>query len=115
MLDFFRLVQAQFEGDLEAFYILGVLLDESTRPPETLNALNLSQLNRASGVPYETLRRKVAKLQAAGWIVRDGRNYLIAPKARRRLMGVDSALLRLAVESRRGLEEALTGASRGAG
>lgn len=85
-----------FGGDLDRFLVLCVVGDRSlsrgrTRPdltyaefeageaglimPEPLNARSISDY---SGIPRETVRRKVQELMDLGWVERDDSGYLRA-------------------------------------
>jgi DNA-binding MarR family transcriptional regulator len=54
-----------------------------------------------SGIPRETVRRKVEILVQRGWVVRDGRKYITATdKARDELMALTESGLRYLAELR---------------
>ncbi|MEN9289514.1 MAG: hypothetical protein RL317_1137, partial [Pseudomonadota bacterium] len=54
-----------------------------------------------SGIPRETVRRKVEILVQRGWVVRDGRKYISATdKARDELMALTESGLRYLAELR---------------
>lgn len=79
----------RFDGDLELALVLAVIGDR-TRPenwtPELLTyrqmthggsdehrqyPINIQSISEYSGIPRETVRRKVAILQSKGWVTRD--------------------------------------------
>lgn len=87
-----------FDGDLDMFLVLAVigdrsfaaskaaadltyddLLDVNRKPtePEALNVLSISQF---SGIPRETVRRKVNQLMDKGWVERDGQGFVRATR-----------------------------------
>ncbi|MFP1632877.1 hypothetical protein ACLB6G_14180 [Zhengella sp. ZM62] len=82
-------LRARFDGDLDLLLVLAVIGDR-TRPenwsPELLThrqmthpgddehlqqPINIQSIADYSGIPRETVRRKVAVLQEKGWIIRD--------------------------------------------
>ncbi|PHP65368.1 hypothetical protein CSC94_19800 [Zhengella mangrovi] len=84
----------KFDGDLELLLILAVIGDR-TRPeewnPELLTydqltrgdgqehfqvPINMQSIADFSGIPRETVRRKVSTLQKKGWVGRDGNGNL---------------------------------------
>jgi hypothetical protein len=91
-------VNRAFEGDLTAALVLGTIAHQNLRrfheevamrSPESMQALILSGAHRdhlrpcnamsvaaSSGIPRETVRRKVAWLVERGWVRRIGRDQL---------------------------------------
>jgi hypothetical protein len=77
-------LRTSFDGDLDAMFVLllvGVGTDHddwarallATAPPSArVRPTNASSIAAASGIPRETVRRKLAWLQDRGWIERDG-------------------------------------------
>ncbi len=64
---------------------LARLLEESGRET-SFRPCNAYSVSAATGIPYETVRRKVAALVRRGWLTRDGRrNLFVAPNAPRDL------------------------------
>ena len=57
---------------------------------------NVRSIAESTGLPRETVRRKVAQLVAAGWIARDGADLSYKPQASRALTPVREALFELA-------------------
>ena len=87
-------LRAHFDGDLESMIIMAVI-GERTRPgnwtPELRTyrqltskpgeehlqvPINLQSVADFSGIPRETVRRKVKILQERGWVKRDGKGRL---------------------------------------
>lgn len=84
-----------FDGDLDLFLVLSVIGDRtfSARrvsadldydtwnaarqnfPPEDINAQSVSDF---SGIPRETVRRKLNVLVDKGWVTRDDRGFIVA-------------------------------------
>ncbi|WP_159089224.1 hypothetical protein [Tateyamaria sp. Alg231-49] len=81
-------LRARFDGDLDLMLVLAVIGDR-TRPeewtPELLTyrqmthgggdehrqyPINIQSVSEYSGIPRETVRRKVAVLQSKGWVTR---------------------------------------------
>jgi len=59
--------------------------------------VNLQSLSDATGIPKETVRRKVAQLARDGFVERDDRNIRYTPEGYRAVEPVREALLRMAV------------------
>lgn len=59
--------------------------------------VNLQSLSDATGIPKETVRRKVAQLARDGFIERDDRNIRYTPHGYRAVAPVRDALIRMAV------------------
>ncbi len=89
-----------FDGDLDRFLVLAVIGDRtfpSKNAPENFTVddfgrlttgdvnpvpINLQSIADYSGIPRETVRRKLRDLMALGWITRDERgNFLTTEKA----------------------------------
>jgi PAS domain S-box-containing protein len=70
-------------------------LEEATVFPS--NGVNTTSIAQSSGIPLETVRRKVEKLVGQGWIVRRGRNLHFTAKAFRELKDARDAGELLAV------------------
>jgi hypothetical protein len=69
-------------GDIEVFPGLGT---------------NVRSIAASTGIPKETVRRKVAELVEAGWFAREGHNLYFTGKAYQALAPVREAVERLAV------------------
>lgn len=85
-----------FGGDLDLFLVLCVIGDRTfsaRHAPANLSyeawtassasaipalAINVQSLAEYTGIPRETVRRKLAQLVSKGWVVRDGRGYVTA-------------------------------------
>ncbi|MDB5451244.1 MAG: hypothetical protein JWQ52_2372 [Phenylobacterium sp.] len=103
-------------GDLDKFYVVLVVAMRSAedRRVASLNfdevlsgavssypslTTNIRSVSESTGVPKETVRRKVAALIADGWIRRDGNNLSFTPHATRMLTKVREPLLAFAASS----------------
>jgi hypothetical protein len=93
-------LRREFDGDLDLLLVLAVIADR-VRPegwsPELrtsrnlsrgegaahfLNPINIQSVAEFSGIPRETVRRKVRTLEARGWVARNTRGHLaILPRA----------------------------------
>jgi hypothetical protein len=87
-----------FNGDLDLFLVLAVIGDRSfsaarapeqltyealidgSRPPVEPEALNAQSVSDFSGIPRETVRRKINKLIDRGWVERGENGYLRATR-----------------------------------
>jgi hypothetical protein len=87
-----------FDGDLDLFLVLAVIGDRSfsaarapeqltynallngSRPPVEPEALNTQSISDFSGIPRETVRRKVNDLVARGWVERGENGHLRATR-----------------------------------
>lgn len=58
---------------------------------------NIRSIADSSGIPRETVRRKVSELTAAGLVERNGNSLSLSPKASRVIGPLREAVLRLAV------------------
>ncbi|MDE2597157.1 MAG: hypothetical protein KGL44_09795 [Sphingomonadales bacterium] len=101
------------DGDLDMFLVM-TIIGERTFPvrnaPEAMShadflegsvsslepaAINLQSVSDYSGIPRETVRRKVEALIAKGWVVRDERKFVTATdKAKDNLAGLTDSTLR---------------------
>lgn len=98
MMEHLRRVYREFDGDIAMCMVLGEIAHHNARPfmrellprsrldSRTLatdavvdgsirpsNALSIAE---ASGIPRETVRRKIDKLEKLGWVSRDGKGGL---------------------------------------
>ncbi len=109
-----NLAHQQFNGDLDAMFILCVILaseDAATWQGSALDTLdrlprmgstNTASIALATGIPRATVQRKLAELVARGWIERrPTTGWSMTPKAAQDLRG-------LAVETLRYLEAIVT-------
>lgn len=84
-----------FGGDLDLMLVLAVIgtrtmgrdrlgglsydaLLALDRPPSALDPINLQSIADYSGIPRETVRRKLQDLQRAGWVAKRDDGYLFA-------------------------------------
>lgn len=97
-------LRASFDGDLDLLLVMAVI-GERTRPeswtPEIMTyrqltsrsgdehlqyPINIQSVADYSGIPRETVRRKVSVLQDKGWVTRDAEGRLaVSPTAAREL------------------------------
>jgi hypothetical protein len=104
--------RAAFDGDLDMFLVLAVIGDRSfsqrradpemdfdtfqrgpsLTPPEDINIRSIADF---SGIPRETVRRKVALLTGKGWVTRTADGYVVATeKAKQELTPLTEASIR---------------------
>jgi hypothetical protein len=87
-------LRRDFDGDLDAMLVLLTLSLGTDRenwsevllgdfePSEQVRLTNTQSIAQASGIPRETVRRKLETMRARGWIERDGKgNWTPAPRA----------------------------------
>ena len=113
-VDLLALARPIFGGDLDKLLIVLVVALRTAEDPklagirledvlsgdvETYPSLrtNVRSIADSTGVPRETVRRKVADLVAAGWISRDGDALSYTPEASRALTPVREAMIDAAV------------------
>jgi hypothetical protein len=100
-------------GDLERNIILLVVAVRSVEHPEFADlsererleegqvfpslGVNMGSIAESSGIPRETVRRKVAELVRNGWVARQGTNLQFTAKAWRELAAIREARERLAI------------------
>ena len=92
-----RKLYHQFDGDMVEIIVLGEislrnvdqffrkggadmpekLLDDMERRGKLLQSCNVLSISEATGIPRETVRRKVAHLIEKGWLTRDERKRLV--------------------------------------
>ena len=60
---------------------------------------NVRSIADSTGIPKESVRRKVAALVDAGWIVRDDHSLSLAPHASRMLTGFREQLFHMAIRN----------------
>lgn len=91
-------LRRRFDGDLDLMLVLTVIGERrytQRRPPEAMRyaeagridlpvsatpVINIESIAQFTGIPRETVRRKVAALVARGWVARDGRGDLSPTK-----------------------------------
>ncbi|MDT0576160.1 hypothetical protein RM533_08160 [Croceicoccus sp. F390] len=110
-----------FDGDLDLFLVLTIVGErtfQARSAPEDMDmhdfaagsvsnlcpaAINLQSIADFSGIPRETVRRKIETLIEKGWVARDARKYITATdKAKENLV----ELTRSAVQFRNAMETA---------
>jgi predicted Rossmann fold nucleotide-binding protein DprA/Smf involved in DNA uptake len=107
-------LRREFGGDLDRMLVLAVVGMRSL-PPQRVQGrsfaefqagdlaqqprpINVQSIAETTGIPRETVRRKVAELEAAGWIERreDG-HLMVDPRAREDLAPATQATMRYLV------------------
>lgn len=123
VLKLLHIVHSHFGGDLEQFFILAVLAARSAEDPQFAEVdmaqlesgaldrlpnlgINLRSLSASTGIPLETVRRKVRLLRDKGWVGRDGNNLCYTPKAFVDMTPVREALLQQALSNHRLVQSA---------
>jgi hypothetical protein len=118
ILDLLTEAHKTFGGDGEKFHILLLLalrmaehagaaaLDAEAIGSGVLQAFprratNVKSISASTGIPEETVRRKVRRMVQDGWIERSGNDLFYTPKAARELTAVRSLLIRAAVQNHR--------------
>jgi DNA-binding IclR family transcriptional regulator len=62
-------------------------------------AINLQSIADYSGIPRETVRRKLRILQDKGWVMKDNRNFMtVTDKAKANLNGLTESSLKYLIE-----------------
>jgi CRP-like cAMP-binding protein len=111
------------DGDLDLFLVLTIIGERTFSPrfaPDSMShteflegtvesvepvAINLQSIADYSGIPRETVRRKIEQLIARGWVRRDALRYVTATdQANEELRGLTASTLRYLRE----MEAALT-------
>jgi CRP-like cAMP-binding protein len=110
LVDLLAVARAAFGGDLDKLLIVLVVALRTAEHPdvgdidfeEVLSGkvteypslrTNVRSIADSTGVPRETVRRKMADLVAAGWITRDGDDLSYTPAASRALEPVREAMI----------------------
>lgn len=103
--------RAAFDGDLDMFLVLAVIGDRTfsqrkadpgldfdafqhgvSTPPEDINIRSIADF---SGIPRETVRRKVAQLAEKGWVERKPDGFIVATaKAKQELAPLTGTSIR---------------------
>lgn len=119
-------LRRHFGGDLDRMLVLAII-GSRTLPRRRINGLsydeftvlarnehapdpiNLQSIADCSGIPRETVRRKVRDLEGAGWIVKRENGYLLASaEAARDLAPMTEATMRYLVTIGKACIEAAT-------
>lgn len=126
LLDVLAAGREACEGDLDRFHVLLVIaqrtaedrrfadltLDEMLGGEiESLPSLttNIRSIAESTGIPKETVRRKVAALVDSGLIRRDGNDLTYTPEGMKRLTVVRDPILRFAARSYQAVREQTEG------
>jgi len=99
--------RAQFDGDLDAMFILCVILAsedsaawrdamfEKLDTMPRMGSTNTASIALSTGIPRATVQRKLAELVARGWVERrPATGWSMTPKAARDLRGLSRETLR---------------------
>jgi hypothetical protein len=107
-------LRREFDGDLDRMLVLAII-GLRTLPPRRVQALsyeefdagrlvrepdpiNVQSIADTSGIPRETVRRKVAELERKGWVERLESGHLaVAARAREELVPATEATMRYLV------------------
>ncbi len=128
VLDVFAAARSAFDGDVEKAVVLLEVAIRTLQDPSLAGvdlktvlgggierypsrSTNMRSIADSSGIPKETVRRKVAALVAEGLILRDGNNLSLSPTSSPALTPIREAVLRLAA---RNFETVVTIQNRGA-
>jgi len=115
-LEALRAGRALCDGDLDKLFIVlvvGMRTAEDKRvldldPEDVLSgavntypslSTNVRSISDSTGIPKESVRRKVAALIEAGWIRRDDNSLSLAPQASRQLTAFREQLFQLAIRN----------------
>lgn len=112
-LETLQTIHGLFGGDLEAFFILAVIVQRTAEHQEFKSGpwpergedapmpsltTNVRSIAESTGIAEETVRRKVMALIARGWVQKDGHRLSYTAKGFQELGGLREALLDLAVQ-----------------
>jgi hypothetical protein len=121
LLDLLTEAHSVFGGDGEKFHIILLLAlrmaehrcaadfdveaVEAGRVEEFPSlATNVKSIAASTGIPEETVRRKVRRLTEDGWIARRGNDLFYTPKAARELSLIRNLVIRGAAQNHRTVE-----------
>jgi hypothetical protein len=114
LLKLFNVMHDQFGGDFEQFFILGVIAARTYEDPRFVEAdmsrlergavenlpslgINLRSVSASTGIPLETVRRKVGLLCDKGWVGRNETGLCYTAQAFVALAPVRQAMLQQAL------------------
>ena len=114
MVDLLSIARPVFGGDLDKLLIVLVVALRTAEDPKLAGVTledalegrlehypslktNVRSIADSTGVPRETVRRKVADLVASGWVRREGDELSYTPEASRALAPVREAIIDAAV------------------
>src|SRR5215469_13027828 len=114
-LELLQLVRTICDGDLDKGIILLAIVERTVRHPayrETTVAqrlegevpvfpnigVNARSIAESSGIPRESVRRKVAEMVTDGWITQAGRNLHFTAEAYRAFTPARNAIVQLAIQ-----------------
>lgn len=116
LLDVFGAARSAFDGDVEKTVVLLEVAVRTLQDPSMTQldlkavlsgtiesypslATNMRSIADSSGIPKETVRRKVAALVEEGLVLREGNNLSLSPAATPALTPVRDAVLKLAARN----------------
>ena len=105
------------DGDLDLFLVMTIIGERTftaRKAPDNMShadfsegsvsdlepaAINLQSIADYSGIPRETVRRKLRVLQDKGWVTKDDRNFMtVTDKAKANLNGLTESSLKYLTE-----------------
>ncbi|HEX8570826.1 MAG TPA: hypothetical protein VF699_13030 [Caulobacteraceae bacterium] len=115
VVDLLGVARSAFGGDLDKLLIVLVVALRTAEDPKARELdfddvlrgdlkeypslrTNVRSIAESTGVPRETVRRKIADLVAAGWVARDGDALSYTPEASRAVGPVRDAMIDAAVK-----------------
>lgn len=113
LLGLLEVSRATLDGDLDKALIILLVAQRTAQHPDAASVrledvmsgrvtrypslrTNVRSISEATGIPRETVRRKVADLLARGWIVREGDDLAYTPAASRAMEPVREAMFETA-------------------
>ena len=116
LLEVFGAARSAFDGDVERAVVLLEIAVRTLQDPRLANidlktvlsgeierypslSTNMRSIADSSGIPKETVRRKVAALMADGLVLREGNNLSLSPKASPVFTPLREAILKLAARN----------------
>lgn len=117
MIDVLHVGRAACDGDLDKLLIVLVVAMRTAEDKRVLDleledvlsgalqtypslSTNVRSISDSTGIPKESVRRKVAALVEAGWIIRDDHSLSLAPHASRMLTDFREQLFQQAIRNR---------------
>ena len=114
LLKFWTVTHETFAGDFEQFFILAMIAARSAEDPRFAKAdisvleretevciptlgINVRSISESTGIPLETVRRKVQILCRKGWVSRNGNTLSYTPSAFAAMTPVREAMLATAM------------------
>ena len=121
LLDLLQVGREICDGDLDKLFIVLVVAMRTAEDRRILDldlddvlsgavdiypslSTNVRSIADSTGIPKESVRRKVAALVEAGWILREGNSLSLTPHASRRLTPFREQMFQLAIRNRQLIE-----------